>query len=252
MESKFWALVWIPDCWPSFSSPVGRRTCCPVESMSNAKSNDEPDSVRIRCRSLIEYPDGSETRVRVNAYSDTVSGLFGTPACKPDGLSHDTMRAQAARNRMKERMSAGELTGVRSSGSTRSRCLTSTSPKPTLPARMATIRDVVEALSRSNGVDAVVVVGRDGLPIDSRVANGVDAESVAALLPSAIKQMAQLGDGGGRGDFNTAVLEFSRGLAIVAVLNAEALLIVLVQPATNVGALLFDLRRHRTAIAGLL
>ncbi len=117
---------------------------------------------------------------------------------------------------------------------------------------MATIRDVVEALGRSSGVDAVVVVGRDGLPIDSRVANGVDAESVAALLPSAIKHMAQLGDAGGRGDFNTAVMEFGRGLAIVAVLNAEALLIVLVQPATNVGALLFDLRRHRTAIAGLL
>jgi predicted regulator of Ras-like GTPase activity (Roadblock/LC7/MglB family) len=117
---------------------------------------------------------------------------------------------------------------------------------------MATIRDVVEALSRSNGVDAVVVVGRDGLPIDSRVGNGVDADSVAALLPSAIKHMAQLGDAGGRGDFGTAVLEFGKGLAIIAVLNAEALLIVLVQPATNVGALLFDLRRHRTAIAGLL
>ena len=117
---------------------------------------------------------------------------------------------------------------------------------------MATIRDVVEALSRSNGVDAVVLVGRDGLPIDSCVANGVDADSVAAVLPSAIKQMAQLGDAGSRGDFTTAVLEFGRGLAIVAVLNAEALLIVLVQPATNVGALLFDLRRHRSAIAGLL
>jgi predicted regulator of Ras-like GTPase activity (Roadblock/LC7/MglB family) len=117
---------------------------------------------------------------------------------------------------------------------------------------MATIRDVVEALSRSGGVDAVVVVGRDGEPIDSRVGNGVDAENVAALLPSAIKHMAQLGEAGGRGDFTTAVLEFGRGLAVVAVLNADALLIVLVQPATNVGALLFDLRRHRTAIAGLL
>jgi predicted regulator of Ras-like GTPase activity (Roadblock/LC7/MglB family) len=117
---------------------------------------------------------------------------------------------------------------------------------------MATIRDVVEALSRSTGVDAVVVVGRDGLLIDSRVGNGVDAESVAALLPSAIKLLSQLGDAGGRGDFNSAVLEFGGGLAIVAVLNAEALLIVLVQPATNVGSLLFDLRRHRTAIAGLL
>ncbi len=117
---------------------------------------------------------------------------------------------------------------------------------------MATIRDVVEALSRSSGVDAVVVVGRDGLPIDSRAANGVDAESVAALLPTALKHMAQFGDAAGRGEFSTGVLEFSRGLAVVSVLHADALLVVLVQPATNVGALLFDLRRHRTAIAGLL
>src|SRR6266568_4052691 len=108
---------------------------------------------------------------------------------------------------------------------------------------MATIREVVEALSRRTGVDAVVVVGRDGLPIDSRTANGVDAESVAALLPSVINSMAQLGQAGGRGDFGAGVLEFGA---------AVALLVVLVQPSTNVGALLYDLRRHRSAIAGLL
>lgn len=117
---------------------------------------------------------------------------------------------------------------------------------------MATIRDVVEALSRRAGVDAVVVVGRDGLPIDSHTGNGVDAENVAALVPSVINTMAQLGHAGDRGEFGTAVLEFGRGLAVVAVVSADALLVVLVQPATNVGALLFDLRRHRTAIAGLL
>jgi predicted regulator of Ras-like GTPase activity (Roadblock/LC7/MglB family) len=117
---------------------------------------------------------------------------------------------------------------------------------------MATIRDVVEALCRRAGVDAVVVVGRDGLPIDSRTANGVDAESVAALLPAIINGMGQLGQATGRGEFGTAVLEFGAGLTVVAVLNAEALLVVLVQPSTNVGALLYDLRRHRSAIAGLL
>jgi len=37
-----------------------------------------------------------------------------------------------------------------------------------------------------------------------------------------------------RGDFTSAVLEFGGGLAVVAVLHADALLIVLVQPATNV------------------
>lgn len=117
---------------------------------------------------------------------------------------------------------------------------------------MATIRDVVEALSRRAGVDAVVVVGRDGLPIDSRTSNGVDAESVAALLPSAINGLTQLGHAGQRGEFGTGVLEFGGGLAVVSVLNSDALLIVLVRASTNVGALLYDLRRHRAAIARLL
>ncbi|MBI1966800.1 MAG: roadblock/LC7 domain-containing protein [Gemmatimonadetes bacterium] len=117
---------------------------------------------------------------------------------------------------------------------------------------MATIRDVVEALGGRAGVDAVVVVGRDGLPIDSRTRDGVDADNVAALLPSVIKGVGELGVAGGRGEFSTGVLEFGQGLAVVAVLSADALLVVLVQPATNVGALLLDLRRHRSAIAGLL
>ena len=119
-------------------------------------------------------------------------------------------------------------------------------------AAVATIREVVEALSRRSGVDAVMVVGRDGLPIDSRTANGVDGDNVAALLPSVINGMAQLGQAGGRGEFGTAVLEFGSGLAVVAVLHADAQLVVLVRPSTNVGALLYDLRRHRSAIAGLL
>jgi len=110
----------------------------------------------------------------------------------------------------------------------------------------------VDALSRRSGVDAVVVVGHDGLPIAARTSDGIDSESVAALLPSAINAMTQLGEAGARGDFGTALLEFGRGLVVVSVLSADALLVVLVQPATNVGGLLFDLRRHRSAIAGLL
>src|SRR5207247_1624489 len=47
---------------------------------------------------------------------------------------------------------------------------------------MATIRDVVEALSRRAGVDAVVVVGRDGLPIASRTNDGVEAPPVPRHL----------------------------------------------------------------------
>jgi predicted regulator of Ras-like GTPase activity (Roadblock/LC7/MglB family) len=117
---------------------------------------------------------------------------------------------------------------------------------------MATIRDVVEALSRRTGIDAVLVVGRDGLPIDSRIQNGMDPESIAALLPAVVNGVSQFGEAAGRGGFGTAVLEFGGGLALVAVLSADALLVVLAHPASNVGELLYDLRRHRSAIAGLL
>ncbi len=117
---------------------------------------------------------------------------------------------------------------------------------------MTTIRDVVEALGQRPGVDAVVVVGRDGLPIDSRVGTGLDAESVAALLPSVVHSLTQLGDAGARGRLTAGAVEYDGGTAVVAILHADALLVVLAQPGTNVGPLLFDLRRHRAAIAGLL
>ena len=72
-------------------------------------------------------------------------------------------------------------------------------------------------------------------------------------LASASQGLAGLGLASREGgEFGTGVLEFGGGLAVVSVLSADALLVILVQPSTNVGGLLYDLRRHRSAIAGLL
>ncbi|MGH7537859.1 MAG: roadblock/LC7 domain-containing protein [Gemmatimonadales bacterium] len=117
---------------------------------------------------------------------------------------------------------------------------------------MPTIRELVQTIARRPGVGAVVVVGRDGLPIDAASADGIDPEGVAALLPSVVRGMSDLGTAGSRGEFATGVLEYEAGIAVVAVLHEDAMLVILVRPDTNVGTLLFDLRRHRTAIAGLL
>ena len=117
---------------------------------------------------------------------------------------------------------------------------------------MPTIRDVVQVLGNREGVEAVIVLGRDGLPIDSRTANGVDSESVAALVPSVVESCNRLGDAGGRGDFGFGVVEFDNGLAVIAELTPETLLTILIQRDINIGQLLFELQRHRAAIAHLL
>lgn len=117
---------------------------------------------------------------------------------------------------------------------------------------MTKIQDVVQALETRSGVEAVIVLGRDGLTIAGRASPDLDPEIVAAMVPAVVDACAALATAGSRGRFATAVIECDAGLAIVAQITAESLLAILVRPDTNVGKLLYELRRHRVAIANLL
>jgi predicted regulator of Ras-like GTPase activity (Roadblock/LC7/MglB family) len=117
---------------------------------------------------------------------------------------------------------------------------------------MPSIRDVVQALGRREGVDAVIVLGRDGLTVDAHTRDGLDADGLSALIPSVAAACTRLGTAGARGEFAIGVAEYARGIIIIAVLTPEVMLAVLVQPNINVGVMLYELKLHRTAIAGLL
>lgn len=117
---------------------------------------------------------------------------------------------------------------------------------------MPSIRDLVTAIREREGVEAAVVLGRDGLLIDSQAIAGLDADDIAARIPPIITPADELGAATGRGELVTAVLEHHGGFAIVSVLTNEAVLLVLVSPQANVGQLLFELRRNREQIAALV
>ena len=117
---------------------------------------------------------------------------------------------------------------------------------------MASIRDLVGAIRQRDGVEAAVVLGRDGLLIDSQTVPGVDAEDLAARIPAIITAADDLGTAASRGALTMAVLEHRNGIAVVSVLSDDAILLVLVRPQANVGQLLFELRRNRENIASLV
>ena len=117
---------------------------------------------------------------------------------------------------------------------------------------MPSIRDLIAAIRQREGVDAAIVLGRDGLLIESQLNGGLDADAIAAGIPAIIGPADDLGVVTGRGDLLTAVLEYRTGLAIVSVLSNEAILVVLVTPRANIGQLLFELRRNRDQIAALV
>jgi len=117
---------------------------------------------------------------------------------------------------------------------------------------MPSIRDLVAAIRQREGVAAAIVLGRDGLLIDSHLTPGLDAEDIAARIPAIIGSADAFGAATGRGELLPAVLEHSNGLAIVSVLSPGAILLVLVTAKANLGQLLFELRRNREHIAALV
>jgi uncharacterized protein len=117
---------------------------------------------------------------------------------------------------------------------------------------MASIRDLVAALRQREGVDAAIVLGRDGLLIDSQAIPGLSPEDIAARIPAIIGPADDLGNAAGRGEAITLILEHRQGIAIISVLSVEAILLVLVQPTANIGQLLYELRRNREHIAALV
>lgn len=117
---------------------------------------------------------------------------------------------------------------------------------------MPTIRDLVVAIRQRDGIDAAVVLGRDGLLIDHQANDDLDTESVAAFVPSILQHADELGTAARQGRLLTAVHEHETGTVVIAAMSIEAVLLVLVQPHADLGSLLFDLRRHRANIAALV
>jgi predicted regulator of Ras-like GTPase activity (Roadblock/LC7/MglB family) len=117
---------------------------------------------------------------------------------------------------------------------------------------MAGLRDVVQGLAARPDVDAVVVLSSDGLPIDSAGRNALDSDAVAALAATFANGAARLGEAAECSGVNGTVVEFSDRLAVIRTLGSEGHLFILAARATNIGQLLFDLRRDAPALATLL
>jgi uncharacterized protein len=117
---------------------------------------------------------------------------------------------------------------------------------------VAGLTEVVRRLIDRDGVEAVLVLSADGLPIEHASREPFEAEPLAALTATLAQYANRLGLGSGRGALRTAVLDYERGLLVVAQIGAGDCLAILARSDANIGELLYDLRQHRPALAALL
>jgi len=116
---------------------------------------------------------------------------------------------------------------------------------------MASIRDLVDVVRSRDGVEAAIVLGRDGLLVDGDTVSYLDGEQVAAHAPAVVSAADALGKAARAGQLQTAILEFPGTIAIISAMSADALLVVLARPTAALPPLLSELRRLRQHIASL-
>ena len=117
---------------------------------------------------------------------------------------------------------------------------------------MPTIRDLVATIRQREGVEAAIVLGRDGLVIDGQLSEGLDGEDLSARIPAILAAAESVEASVQRGAMANIVLEYEFGVMLVSVLSGEALLLVLLSTGAHVGQLLLELRRNREHIAALV
>lgn len=117
---------------------------------------------------------------------------------------------------------------------------------------MAGLNELVRGLAERDGVEAVLVLSGDGLPIEHAARGTFDPESLAALTATLVQYATRLGLSAARGALRNAVMEYERGILVIAQVGAGDCLAILAAPDADVGPLLYDLREHRPALAALL
>jgi predicted regulator of Ras-like GTPase activity (Roadblock/LC7/MglB family) len=99
---------------------------------------------------------------------------------------------------------------------------------------------------------AAAVLGRDGLLIDNDANEGIDTEQMAAHVPNILQFADELGTAAAAGALQTAILEHHDATVVLAAMSADVVLLVLVRSDANLGALVYDIRRHRAGLATLV
>ncbi len=111
-----------------------------------------------------------------------------------------------------------------------------------------TLRTTLARWPSHDSIRAAAVVSEDGLLIHDAFDGEIDREAVAALAVTLLRAGRQLGHAANHGDLGSMVVEFAGGPAVLAGLEGNHTLVVLAKPNRDLGPLLFDVRREKTAL----
>lgn len=110
----------------------------------------------------------------------------------------------------------------------------------------AKLHELIEQARDVDGIDAVLVMDRDGMTLAASAMDGVDTESLSASAASGLLVADALGaELGHLGEATQTTIEFAGGIVILTPLDEDIALLILAHTGANLGRLRLLARRSR-------
>ncbi len=110
---------------------------------------------------------------------------------------------------------------------------------------MARTNGLLEELVSVDGVNAAVIVGRDGFVIDGVSNSGsLETETVGAVISAGTGSSEVMGRELNVGTMTQGMMEFSDGLIIMSLVGIEAILAVVADTKANLGYVRFQIKKR--------
>ena len=111
---------------------------------------------------------------------------------------------------------------------------------------MADLTETLEGFTRVRGVSAALVVGQDGLVLQSATAQGseeTDVDILGAVAASGLVPAQEIGQETQRGRLLQGIYEYEKGVVVMEPIGSSAILVVVTTASANLGLLRLQARK---------
>ncbi|MFM7198087.1 MAG: roadblock/LC7 domain-containing protein [Chloroflexota bacterium] len=120
---------------------------------------------------------------------------------------------------------------------------------------MPSIQELLHSFIKIRGVRSALVVGSDGLVLESALSSegeSVDIEAVGAVAASGLVPGIDLGLQTGHGKLTQAIYEYQDAIIVIEALGDDAVLVIVTHLLANLGLLRLQARKARPDLSRAL
>lgn len=120
---------------------------------------------------------------------------------------------------------------------------------------MPSIQEALQSFIQVRGVRAALIVGSDGLVLESVLApdaTSIDVDAVGAVAASGLVPAVEVGAQTSQGPLVQAIYEYRDGVIVIESLGDDAVLVIVTHIVANLGLLRLQARKSRTELGQAL